>query len=263
MNRAEQQRLSNWFKTYVMQFADSGGKLAPMLRIKLEHSRNVAVNAAEIAGQLGLDRPDIRAARMVGLYHDVARFSQYTDHATLRDEHSFDHGRRGAEIMKKCPPLAACSEKDRRRIIAGIRHHNRASLPEGLKSAPLEFVKLARDADKLDIFKVLYSTWKSGELIRNPDIALMVKLDGPVSPAALADIRRKRTVRMEHVKSLADFFVLQLSWVYDLNFRSSYRLLMNGLVIEHIAEVLPLTSEIREQIGIAREHARKQLAGKI
>ncbi|MDO9541348.1 MAG: hypothetical protein Q7J98_03380, partial [Kiritimatiellia bacterium] len=162
-------------------------------------------------------------------------------------------------LMEKCPPLAACPGKDRRRIIAGIRHHNGASLPNGLEPDILEFVKLARDADKLDVFFVLYSSWKNGDLLRSPDIMLMIKLDGPVSPRALDEIKRKQAVSMTNVKSLADFFLLQLSWVYDLNFRPSYQRLIQRAVIEQIAEALPSTAEIKEQIAIAREHAKKQL----
>lgn len=259
MNSQEGKSISKWFETYVHQFADGNGRLPPMLKLKLEHSRRVSDEAAGIGRDLGFNEGDTRTARMLGLFHDIGRFTQFTDHQTFRDELSFNHGQRGANIMEKCPALAACSDRDRLRIIAGIRHHNRANLPSGLDIDILEFVKLARDADKLDIFFVLYSSWKNGDLLRSPDIALMVRLDGPINPSAIKEIRRRQTVSITRVKSLADFFLLQLSWAYHLNFRPSYQRLIRRSVIEHIAEVLPPTAEIKEQISLAREYAKKHL----
>lgn len=260
MKSHEEKSLAKWFEEYVRQFAGQSGSLPPMLKLKLDHSRRVADNAAGIGKDLGFKPEDVRSARILGLLHDIGRFTQFTDHQTLRDEHSFNHGQRGANIMEKCPALADCSARDHRRIIAGICYHNRANLPKGLEPDILKFVKLARDADKLDIFFVLYSSWKNGDLQRNPDIMLMVKLDGPINPPALDEIRRRQTVSVANVKSLADFFLLQLSWVYDLNFRPSYQRLISRKVIDTIAEALPSTAEIKEHISIAKKHVNKQLS---
>lgn len=251
--------LSKWFEAYVRGFAGQDGKLALMLQLKLDHSRRVAADAAGIGRDLGFSGDDVRAAGMLGLFHDIGRFNQFARHQTFRDELSFNHGQHGAGIMEKCAALSACSVKDRRRIIAGIRHHNRADLPAGFEKDTLDFIKIGRDADKLDIFHILYTAWKKGDLIRSPDITLMVKLDGKINPLALDEIRRKRTVSVKNLKSLADFFLLQLSWVYDLNFRPSYERLMKRSVIEHIAEVLPPASGIRAQISMAKDYAGNQL----
>ena len=259
MNPQEEKSLSKWFDTYVNQFVGQNGKLPPMLKLKLDHSARVAGNTADIGKDLGFKPEDVRAARILGLFHDIGRFTQFADHHTFRDELSFNHGHRGANIAEKCAALSSCSAPDRDKIIAGIRHHNRATLPTGLEPDTMKFVKLARDADKLDIFFVLYSSWKNGVLLHSPDIALMVKLDGPVNPLALAEIKRKQTVSYINVKSLADMFLIQLSWVYNLNFRPSYRRLISRRVIENIAEVLPATTEIKEQISIAKKYANEQL----
>ena len=259
MNSREENSLSKWFDEYVRKFAGQNGGLPPMLKLKLDHSRRVADNAAGIGHDLGFDAGDTRAARMLGLLHDVGRFTQFTDHRTFRDESSFNHGHRGANILEKCPALAACSEKDRCRIIAGVRDHNRMHLPESLAPDIMQFVKLARDADKLDIFFVLYSSWKNGDLRRSPDITLMVKLDGPINPLALEEIKRKQTISLANVKSLADFFLLQLSWVHDINFAPTCKYMLSRKVIEHIAEVLPAAAEIKKQIAAAKQHLKAQL----
>jgi len=196
---------------------------------------------------------------MLGLFHDIGRFNQFTRHGTFRDDLSFNHGHHGAEIMQKCGVLRSCSPRDRRRIIIGIRHHNRARLPACFEKDVLQFIKIGRDADKLDIFHVLYDSLKKGVLHKSPDITLRVKLDGPVNPQVLDELRLKKNVSIANLKSLADFFLIQLSWVYDINFAPTFRRMISRKVIEHIAEVLPKTPEVEEQIEIAKRHMRMQL----
>lgn len=258
MKANEEKRLVKWFEKYVRKFTDHSGKLTPMLQLKLDHSQRVAENAAVIGRDLGFPEEDVRAARTLGLSHDIGRFNQFVRHQTFRDELSFNHGHHGAEIMEKCEALKACSAKDRRRIIAGIRHHNRANLPTGFGNDALAFIKIGRDADKLDIFDVLYYSWKNGVLRKSPDISLRVKLDGPINPKALDEIRHGQNISAGHLKSLADLFLLQLSWVYDINHAPTFRRMISRKVIEHIAEVLPPTAEIGEQILIAKQYVRRQ-----
>lgn len=258
MNAKQEKRLLIWFDEYVGSFTDCAGKLAPMLALKLAHSRRVSADAAGIGRNLGFAEGDVRTAKTLGLLHDVGRFSQFADYKTLRDDHSVNHGHRGVEVMGKCTVLADCSPGDRRRIMAGIKHHNRLHLPGGLRHDSMQFVKIARDADKLDIFFVLYRAWKNGDLRRNPDIALRIQIDGPVGSRALDEIKTRRTVSYQNVKSLADFFLLQLSWVYRLNFRHSYRRLIERAVIDRLAEVLPPAAEIKRQISMARQYAHQK-----
>ena len=261
MTQNEEKKLAQWFEEYVDKFADRNGKLTPMLKLKLVHSRRVAKDAAGIACDLEFVQGDVRTARMLGLFHDIGRFDQFQRHQTFRDELSFNHGRHGAKIMAGCPPLLACAGKDIRRIIAGICHHNRANLPAGYDKDTLNFIKIGRDADKLDIFHVLYHSWKNNLLRLSPDITLRVKLKGKINPLALNEIRRKKAISAAHLKSLADFFLLQLSWVYDINFVPTFRRMSHRKVIEHIAEVLPRTAAIKEQILAAKRYVKARLAG--
>ncbi|MDD5482750.1 MAG: HD domain-containing protein [Kiritimatiellae bacterium] len=259
MKAIEARRLSKWFEAYLRKFAGKDGKLPPMLQLKLDHSRRVAADAAAIARDLGFDSGDARTAGTLGLLHDVGRFVQFTRHRTFRDDHSLDHGRRGAEILAASVPLATCSDPDRRRLTTGVLYHNKMNLPAGLAPDVIDFVRLIRDADKLDISFVLYRAWKNGDLLRSPDITFHVNLEGPLNPGALEEIKRRKSVSMKNVKSLHDFFLLQLSWVYDFNFRPSYQRLLRRAFIEKIAGVLPRTREITSLIALARKHVKKQL----
>ncbi len=62
-----------------------------------------------------------------------------------------------------------------------------------------------RDADKLDIYRVLYDAWRSGVFRAQPEILHGVDIDGPPTAAALADLQARRTISFRNVRSLADF----------------------------------------------------------
>jgi hypothetical protein len=47
-------------------------------------------------------------------------------------------------------------------------------------------------------------------------------------------------VRLATVRSLNDFKLLQLSWVFDLNFPVSFRIIRERRLIEQLAATLPV-----------------------
>jgi hypothetical protein len=60
-----------------------------------------------------------------------------------------------------------------------------------------------------------------------------------VTPECVAELAAGRIINLEHVQVLNDFKLLQISWVYDLNFRSSYRLLQQRGHIPLLAATIP------------------------
>ncbi len=248
-----------WFDGYLRAFADGRGALAPLLQLKVEHSRRVAAIMGGLGRDLGLARGEVAAAWTLGLLHDVGRFSQFAQFGTLNDRRSLDHGRRGAEVLEQHRILRGCAPAERRRILAGVRHHNGRRLPGGLRAGELLFVRLIRDADKLDIFETLVAVCENGEVRRRPELVFNVPLDGPPSPAAAADLRAGRIVSYAHVRSLADFFLTMLSWVYDLNFSATCRRLAERGLLEKILAALPPDREIRAAAAVAMASFERRL----
>ena len=125
MNEQTLERVRCWFGEYAKRYSPQRGALHPVLEIKIEHSVRVAVDAAELARQLRWTAGDVRAARALGLLHDVGRFEQFARFRTLVDQKSVDHGEKGYEVVLKEGILKTCSARDRNAILAGIRYHNR------------------------------------------------------------------------------------------------------------------------------------------
>lgn len=251
MNAQEFEAIQQWFETYLRRFADRQGILAPMLQIKADHSRRVAGVMDMMAREAGWGEDDGRAAYILGLLHDVGRFSQYAEFHTYIDRASINHGQRGAEVVATAGVLAGIAPDDGMRIMAGIRRHNEHHLSDALGDGDLLFVKMIRDADKLDVCRTMLALWESGELLNYPDLIANVDLKGPPNPMAIAELKAGRTVSYRHIRSLADFFMTLLSWVYDLNFWVSYRRLADWKLPDKMVAALPPAAEVQAAADLA------------
>ena len=249
--------LEQWFSDYVRPFIN-GNAESKVLRIKRDHCRRVAEDMTGIARELGLADDDVRTARILGWMHDVGRFSQYAQYQTLRDDRSVNHGQAGLQVLDDARVLTICEPADREIIRIGTLCHNRKTVPEGMTAAVRHFVLMIRDADKLDIMQILYQVWKNDEIQCHPELILGIDLAGPVNARVLADIRARRAVAYANIKSLADFFLTQVSWVYDLNFRPAYQRLAQRRLLEQTAEALPKDASVQAEVAAAVQHVRER-----
>ncbi|MDD5677154.1 MAG: HD domain-containing protein [Kiritimatiellae bacterium] len=250
--------LEQWFLNYVRPFIN-GDAESEVLRIKLEHSRRVAEDMTGIARDLGLAEEAIHTARILGWLHDIGRFPQYARYRTLRDDRSVNHGQTGLQILDSAGVLVICEPADRKIILAGIGCHNRRTVPDAMDADVRRFVLMIRDVDKLDIMQTLYQAWKNDEFRRHPELILGIDLEGGVNPQVLADIRARRPVAYANIRSLADFFITQVSWIYDLNFRPSYQRLAQRRLLEQAAEALPQEPSVQAEVAAAVQHVRARL----
>ena len=84
-------------------------------------------------------------------------------------------------------------------------------------------MRLLRDADKIDIWKVVIDYYHKRD--KNPNSIVEIGLpDNPVfSQKIIEALNKSRIARMQDLKTLNDFKLLQISWVFDLNFIPSFK----------------------------------------
>jgi hypothetical protein len=58
---------------------------------------------------------------------------------------------------------------------------------------------------------------------------------------------------LSKLKTLNDFKLLQIVWIFDLNFTSSFRMLAKRDYLNKIAATLPATDEIKRAVDVVRE----------
>jgi hypothetical protein len=65
--------------------------------------------------------------------------------------------------------------------------------------------------------------------------------------------------RLAQLRTLDDFKLLQLSWIYDLNFAPSLKLVAERNIIDDIERELPGEPDIRRAVGAVRKYVERKL----
>ncbi|MCF8011926.1 MAG: HD domain-containing protein [Clostridiales bacterium] len=246
MNKEELQYYHNWFASYVKDFYTGNSKTDTAIKLKEEHTYRVCSNINDIGKSLDLAAKDLHMAEAIALFHDIGRFRQFFHYGTYNDARSEDHGELGKQVLDETGILSYLAEDKQEIILEAVRHHNKRCLPESLPDKTLLFLKMVRDADKIDIFEVFcrYYSNSSSELDGILEIGLP---DTPgYSKILIKNLLQEQICNFEDVKNSNDKKLLQLSWIYDLNFNFALQEIARRGHIEKLIKTLPDTKEIQE-----------------
>ncbi|BDV42510.1 HD family phosphohydrolase [Geotalea uraniireducens] len=246
-----------WFADYCRSFYSADEADNRNIRLKEMHTYQVCAIMERLAVALALPEDDRLLAAAVALFHDLGRFEQYRRYKTFKDAASLNHATLGARILTEQRVLEPLSPEERLLIGKAVALHNVFRLPDALDERSLLHLKLIRDADKLDIWRVFceYFDLPAGE---RPSAVGLGFADLPECSAAVIDaVSRGELVNLTALRTLNDFTLLQLSWVYDLNFGESSRLLIERHYLERLAATLPDSAEVRQAVAAVRTYARR------
>jgi hypothetical protein len=117
--------------------------------------------------------------------------------------------------------------------------------PENFKSPTGLYIKLIRDADKIDIWRVFVELLALPPEER-PSAATLGLDDQPeaITEQCIVELNSGSIVRLDSASCINDFKLLQISWVYDLNFATSRRILRECGYIPALAASLPARADI-------------------
>jgi len=187
---------------------------------------------------------DKRRSEIMALFHDVGRFEQYNKYKTFADKKSVSHARLGVEVLKKYDTLAMLESGDRNLIYAAIEFHSVKDLPCNESDQYLFFSKLLRDADKIDIYKIVTEYYVSDE--ENETIGLDLPDNDTACDKIIESILKRESVDHKHMTSLNDFKLLQMAWVYDLNFDLSKEIVRRNNYLDIIHSTMPKLPNIEK-----------------
>ena len=259
MTNLQLQGIMEWFESYVGSFASSDGSFHPPLQVKVDHSKRVADNARQLAEDLAWNPSEANRAEALGWLHDIGRFSQFAEFGTFTDATSINHGERGWEVVRDSRILSMLPPSEQEILLAGIRHHNARTEPDHLDKESLRFLKLIRDADKLDILRFVLTSIQKDGFRDLPGMLPQVVLKGPVNPKIIHEIQTRRSCSITEVRSLADFLLMQLSWIYDLNYSAAFRQIIERKIIDNLEQALPKEQQIGIIVHAARSYIEKTL----
>lgn len=248
-----------WFSDYCKSFYSYNIEDQKNISLKEEHTFHVCKNIVTIAERLSLNNNQILLAETVALFHDIGRFPQYAKYKTFKDSISVNHGLLGSQTIIEEMVLQRVPDNEQKIIIQSVKFHNAFSVPKKEKEDIVFFIKLIRDADKLDIWRVFLEYYESPHENKASAVILGLPDIPEYSGSVISGIYKKKMISLSTVKTLNDFKLLQLSWIFDLNFIPSFQLLSERDYIDRIIANLPQTEEIRNASIVLKEFVQQRL----
>lgn len=246
--------LKEWFSGYTDTFTLENERHQQSIVLKKKHTFDVCKWTVNIGERLGLNGRDMLIAETSALLHDAGRFEQCRSYGTFWDKHSFNHAEAGAGIIREHRLLKRFSEEEQHIITTAVRYHNAFRIPDSVRGRELFFLRLLRDADKIDILQI-FSHYYHQPAEERCHIAGLDLLDGNgCSPAILDDLRNHRNTNRDVVRTTADHLLLKFSFLFDINFDESLKVLTEEGCLERLARALPDDPAIRDVVGGLRKY---------
>lgn len=260
MNRTVLDELKSWFSRYCRGFYAEDAADNRNYLLKEQHTYRVCENINLLTGSLALAENERLTAEAIALFHDLGRFEQYRRHKTFRDAISVNHAALGVQVLSAERVLEDLPTEERSTIFRAVTLHNAYLLPSSLDERELFFTRLVRDADKLDIWEVFISYYELPEEERASAVGLGFPDLPECSPGVVECLNRREMVHLSALKTLTDFKLLQLSWVFDLNFPAAFRLVLERDCLGRLAATLPPDAAVRSAVQLVREFAARRAA---
>ena len=217
------------FNEYISQFnAEDNG-----INRKIEHSKRVSKLMVTLAKRLNWNEEDILIAQQLGLLHDIGRFEEWkikSSFVTL----DFDHGEYGVGVLKNNNIYQEFGIKEEHKeiIFNAICYHNKifvnsdeeivhksqVIIPEDAND---KYLKLLRDADKLDNFYMFSSNTTVGNNFEGLEVTKEV----------LDAFNREKAISIFYVKTALDYKLLVLAWIFDINYDVSLLMIKEATML--------------------------------
>jgi hypothetical protein len=202
---------------------------------------------------------DVLLAEVIALFHDVGRFPQLKQYRTYKDHISENHCLLALKVLADHDVLADLPEEEQSLIEKAIEFHGAKEVPP-MEERTTHFAKMIRDADKIDIFTLLVENYRI--LAEAPD-NFKWELEYPdtpeCSPEIIDALLHRKLIDYHKIKTINDAKLMQLGWVYDVNFDWSLKQIYHRGYLQAIIDLLPKTDQIQRVTDCVMEYVMKKM----
>ena len=227
------EELARLYDAYVDTYREADGELPVMMRLKRVHTSFVVKNAEAIADGEGFTDEEREVSLAAALLHDTGRYEQLRRYNTFKDSESVDHAVFSHDIvvekgwLDQIEEVKVKGEGEQRKdsILKAVLYHNRRDLPEGMDPLTEVASHTVRDADKLDIFRVLEDQVEHTDWKGDSRAFWNLSVSAPPNPVVVECIEKGQPVDYQNIKSLSDFVLIQVGWMISgIHFATARRL---------------------------------------
>ena len=253
-------RMHDWMSRYMKSFYSDDAQVQQGILIKEKHTGYVTANCIELAKFLKLSTHDTELAEIIGLFHDVGRFRQYSIYKTFNDADSEDHADLALKVIDELEFFKELPAQDYELVRFAIQNHNKKTVAPTDDEQKEFFAKIIRDADKLDIYRVLEPFLAQANADKMPNfIKSKSRLVAEISPDFVENFVTGNQADYRKIRTNGDRKIVRLMWLYDINFSWTMQKIVERGYIEKIVSNLPMDERIAEGVRRLRLHVEEKL----
>jgi putative nucleotidyltransferase with HDIG domain len=224
------------------------------IELKREHTLMVCEEIKSLAEEINLSQEKIRLAYVIALFHDIGRFEQFYRFRTFDDSQSLNHAALSVDIIKSDGYLDSIPENLHELIFRAILNHNIPFYQVPENNETTLFSKLLRDADKLDILRVVTRD-DLRKLVEGKDQSDIYE----VSDMILRKFQDHQIVTVDLVRSLNDLRLVRIGWIFDINFHATYEKIKERKFLEKLIRLIPKSEKTVEIQSIVQEYMEQKM----
>ena len=253
-------RMHDWMSGYMKSFYSDDAEVQQGILIKEKHTGYVTANCVELAKFLNLPTHDLELAEIIGLFHDVGRFRQYSIYKTFNDADSEDHADLALKVIDELEFFNELAVHDFEVVKFAIQNHNKKTVAPTDDERKLLFAKIIRDADKLDIYRVLEPFLAQDAVEKMPNfIKSTSRLVAEISPDFVENFVTGKQADYRKIRTNGDRKIVRLMWLYDINFSWTMKKIVERGYVDKIVSNLPMDEKIAEGVRRLKLHVVEKL----
>ena len=249
------QKTEKAFKEYLKNYNVEDGSIA----LKVKHTYEVVRKSEYIATGLNLDKENIELAKIIAILHDIGRFEQIKIYKEFNDK-KIEHAEFGIKVLFEDNLIRKFVEdKKYDEIISkAIYNHNKFKIEDNLSDVELLHCKIVRDADKLDNFRV-----KQEDKMENifPKIYNEKTINYEnISTNVYEDFMRHKCIKLDDRKTIVDYWVCVIAFIFDLNFDISLQYVKEKNYIDTLIDRIEYkNSDTKQKMEDIRKCAKEYI----
>lgn len=229
-----------WFQNYLESSMDiTNDDCVKYFKLKKEHTYRVKDNILEIGKSLKLGDNCLLLCEVIGLFHDLGRFRQYSDYGTFDEKVTGSHAELSIKVLEEENPLYKLSNHEIEIVIKAIKYHNYMAIPEDETDEIKLYCRLIRDADKLDAFyNEIYEYENKKNYLKGLSDERKYSLE------IIEDLIKGRTTDFRYIKYKYDRRLAILACIFDLYFNESFEIFVSKGYLTLFFKDIPNSKEI-------------------
>jgi len=239
VNQEIYENIVSWFEKYTESLVCDTEEIQVNLDLKKNHSFNTTKIIEALALTINMSEVDILLAKSAAILHDVGRFEQLLKYNTFADTDQINHIDLGIAFIKEQEFISLISDEELEIILDCIKYHTGSEIPKSMDEKNRIFIQLIREADRIDILNIVskyYSNYKPGS---NKRLEMELADKPDISKKVFKSIMDEKVVDYKDVLTLNDLKLQQMSWIFDLNLKQSFRIVSEKTYLKLIYDTLP------------------------